>query len=180
MASLPPRPLVLAFLTALTFGAGASFSFIVPASLEAQRNATALSGYVHVAGFTIADAPVFEPCGHCHEMEHPVEPEEWVHQMTADLPKFVNCSGGGGHMVHDCENGDGIDWAPGTCSEAHGPPQICEEPEPNLEQLLLQFAGLKAPDAAPCSATHGLRLPRVGPVLRTVLDPLGALVTQSN
>jgi hypothetical protein len=64
-------------------------------------------------------------CGHCHEMEVFGFSGERVHQMVDHDPRFVECSGGGGHLVHDCDSGDGSMWAPGGC-DSHAP---CGEPD---------------------------------------------------
>ena len=40
--------------------------------------------------------------------------------MTWHLPKDVECSSAGGHPIHDCEGGDGANWAPGGC-DTHRP-----------------------------------------------------------
>jgi hypothetical protein len=69
---------------------------------------------------TVEVAPTSPGCGHCHETDHPTNPGELIHQMTQHLPKDVECSSAGGHPIHDCEGGDGANWAPGGC-DTHRP-----------------------------------------------------------
>ncbi len=78
-------------------------------------------------------APGLVSCGHCHEDDHPTEPEEMVHQMTAHFPKDYECLAEGGHPLHDCGSGDGTSWTPGAC-DSHDP---CE---PELVFIPASFA----------------------------------------
>lgn len=64
---------------------------------------------------TPASLSAGDPCGHCHEQEHPEF--EWIHQFTADLPTSHECAGPPGHPTHNCEFGDPSEtWAPGKCN----------------------------------------------------------------
>lgn len=97
-------------------------------------------------------------CGHCHETDHPVNKGEMVHQMTGDDPKEVECSGGGGHYVHDCENGDGTTWAPGAC-DSHAK---CGEPDflglwEDLSRLAVLTSRMTGPHSSPVAEDLGLR-----------------------
>lgn len=92
-------------------------------------------------------------CGHCHQDEHPIYPNEYVHQFTDDDPAFSDCSSIGGHPSHDCEDGDGSSWTPGPCH----PPCPEELPE-ELGLILSEHESLSASIAIELSRRYPLRV----------------------
>ena len=69
------------------------------------------------ASFTAAHQSAPGDCGKCVDGSGLLDP---IHQFVEDfiIPTH-ECSGGGGHPIHDCVNGDGFDWSPGPCESKH-------------------------------------------------------------
>jgi hypothetical protein len=96
-----------------------------------------------------------QECGHCHQDTSPFWPYDDVHQFTGDEPAFSVCSGGGGHYVHDCQNGDpSYTWTPGPC---HPPCEEEEQPE-ELAALLEEEEPVTAARAVELEAKYPTRI----------------------
>jgi hypothetical protein len=102
-----------------------------------------------VCAFGADSALAQEECGHCHQEQSPFWPYNYIHQFTSDLPAFSVCSGGGGHPMHDCVNGDpaGV-YAPGPC---HPP---CAEGYEELAATLFRGKPLFATSVADLQAKY--------------------------
>lgn len=111
-----------------------------PSTLSAQITLTriAVEGSTEAPQTQAAITAVDPDCGHCHEDEE-ISTGNVIHQMTDDEPGFVACEAlGGGHMIHDCDGGDGSTWTWSGC-DSHG------ECGQHLASTMMMIAAARSP-----------------------------------